>query len=73
MDPLAREAAAQEAVDPDVRAIIATVSRQMLIVMVNRSGGRLEVPAGELDGTGGWTLSLAARGGVLIFETQRKN
>jgi hypothetical protein len=48
---------------------------QLLIVMVNRLGGSIEIPVSEIDATGGWMLHVAvgAGGQSFTFSTSRKS
>jgi hypothetical protein len=49
---------AQLQADPDARAVIEVMLPQLVIVLVNRMGGEIEIPISEIDGTGPFNLSL---------------
>ena len=60
----------------DVMAQMLEVMKgQLLLVFVNRLGGRIEIPVSEVDATGGWLLNMAVDQdrGVFTFETRRKS
>lgn len=48
---------------------------QMLIVMVNRLGGKVDIPVEEIDGTGQFMMqmSLEQTTGVFTFEVSKKS
>lgn len=64
--------ALQSLVSPDVRELIEHMKGQLLIVLVNRLGGEIKIPVGEIDGTVAFTLSMAIDGGIFTFKTERK-
>jgi hypothetical protein len=61
--------------DPALAAALDAMKGQMLIVLVNRLGGEVEIPVAEVDATGGWMLDVsidqAAR--TFTFKTTRKS
>jgi len=63
----------QEAADPDARALIELMKSQLLIVLVDRLGGDLVIPVGEIDGTGDRLLSMSVEGRSFRFTVTRKN
>jgi hypothetical protein len=67
-------ALAQLQADPAARAAIDAMKGQMLIVLVNRLGGHVEIPVDEIDGTGAFNLSmkLDADKRVFTFVTGKK-
>lgn len=71
-DPAVHEQLQAQAVDPFRRQLLDALKGQLLIVMVNRLGGRVELPVAEIDATGGWVLNMAVDGGVFTFTTERK-
>ena len=40
---------------------------QLLIVLVNRLGGSIEIPVADIDATGGWVLEMALDRGSRTF------
>ena len=49
---------AQIQANPVAREEIDAMLGQLLIVLVNRSGGSIEIPIAEIDGTGRFNLSM---------------
>lgn len=48
---------------------------QLLIVMVNRMGGKIDIPVAEIDATGQWMMHMAVNQetGVFTFTTSKKS
>lgn len=67
--------AAELAANPVLAAAIESMKTQLLIVLVGRLGGRVEVPALEIDGTGGtvMTMDLDPTTKVFTFELRSKD
>lgn len=63
------------AADPDAAALIEAMKSQLLIVLVNRLGGRVDVPVADVDGTGGWNLEMLIdhETRTFTFVTRKKN
>ena len=67
-------------------AVINALKQQLLIVLINRLGGSVDIPVSEVDNTGGWLLGMWLEqpeitgdkpadtkiGGVFHFETRKK-
>lgn len=64
--------ALQSLASPDHRAFMDQVKGQLLIVLVNRLGGAVDLPIPEVDGTGDFNLALSVIDGIIHLETQRK-
>lgn len=59
--------------DPIARAAIDAMKGQLLIVLVNRLGGAIDIPVAEIDGTGEFNLSMAIdENRNFHFQTGRK-
>ena len=53
--------------------LIEAMKSQLLIVLVNRLGGVVDIPVGEVDDVPrGVNLAMSVRNGVLHFEVQEK-
>ena len=66
--------------------VIDRLKQQLLIVLINRLGGKVDIPVPEVDATGAWLLGFslsvkpvtgdkivdATVGGVFHFETRKK-
>lgn len=61
--------------DPAFAAALDAMKGQLLIVLVNRLGGNIDIPVGEIDATGGWMMNAAIdqRTGTFNFSTTRKS
>lgn len=70
---LAKNEALQAAVDPTARALIEAMKGQLLIVLVNRLGGKVRVPVAEIDATGDAVLSVRVEGSDFIFVAGKKH
>lgn len=64
--------ALQSIVSPDTREFIDQVKGQLLIVLLNRLGGSIDLPVPEVDGTGAFNLMLSVNDGQIHLETRRK-
>ncbi len=64
--------ALQMLASPDHRAFLEQVKNQLLIVLLNRLGGTVDLPVEEVDGTGRFTVALAVNDGVITLESRRK-
>ena len=55
--------------------LLELMKTQLLIVLVNRLGGNIELPVGEIDATGQWMLNMAVDQdrGVFTFTTAKKS
>ena len=53
--------------------VIDALKDQLLIVFLNRMGGKLSVPVAEIDATGGYTMSFNMADGVFNFTIGRKS
>jgi hypothetical protein len=53
--------------------VIDAFKEQLLIVFLNRLGGRVSVPVCEVDATGGFVVSLNVVDGVFNFVVERKS
>lgn len=69
-----RALGASEAADLIGHELIEAMKGQLLIVFVNRLGGKIEIPVSEVDGTGDWMLGMTVDvpNGRFTFETRRK-
>ena len=47
-----------EAADPDAAAAIELMKNQLIIVLINRLGGNVNIPSQEIDDSGGFVLSM---------------
>lgn len=45
---------------------------QLLLVLVQRLGGKVAIPVSEVDGTGGLVMTMSVENGVFHFEIGRK-
>jgi hypothetical protein len=48
----------QYAGDPAIAQMLELMKNQVLIVLVNRLGGAVEIPAAEIDACGAWMMEL---------------
>lgn len=73
---LGQETLAAQYADPySVTAdLLEAMKTQLLIVLVNRLGGRQVIPVDEIDGTGAWMMSMEVdqKRGRFIFRTSKK-
>ena len=53
--------------------VIDALKDQLLIVFLNRMGGKLSVPVAEIDATGDYTMSFNVVDGVFNFQIGRKS
>lgn len=53
--------------------LIDALKDQLLIVFLNRMGGKLSVPVAEIDATGDYTMSFNVVDGVFNFQIGRKS
>ena len=53
--------------------VIDAFKEQLLIVFLNRLGGKVSVPVAEVDATGGYTMSFNVVDGVFNFQIGRKS
>lgn len=67
-------------ISPDLAAALAAneeqlraLKDQLLIVLVNRLGGKIEIPALEVNDTGQMMLDMTLTDGVFTFETYKKS
>ena len=51
---------------------IEAMKDQLIIALVRRLGGKVEIPATEIDATGGVNLWMAGNDGVFTFEVREK-
>lgn len=58
-DAIARDAAAQSMAHPAARGALEVMKRQLLIVLVARLGGEIEIPVSEIDATDDRNLALS--------------
>lgn len=58
------------AINPELAAAIENMRDQLLLVLIGRLGGKVEVPVREIDGTGGiaMTMDLDTKRRVFTFE-----
>lgn len=68
---------ANQYVDPHhvLTDLLEAMKGQLLIVLTNRLGGRVDIPVSEVDATGQWMLAMEANPttGVFTFRTERKS
>jgi len=66
---LAREQA------PEHAQFIDNMKDQLIIVLINRLGGNIDIPISEIDGTGDQLLSMSLdkHGNTFTFKTSKKN
>lgn len=75
-DPTKKKLSSAElAANPVLAAAIEAMKSQLLIVLVGRLGGRVDIPAIEIDGTGGtvMTMDLDPLTKVFTFELRSKD
>lgn len=53
--------------------MIDAFKEQLLIVFLNRLGGKVSVPVAEVDATGAYTMSFNVVDGVFNFQIGRKS
>ena len=61
--------AAQAGISPED---LARLKDQLLICLVNRLGGKVELPVAEVDTTGGYWMPMSANNGVFTLEVKQK-
>lgn len=57
---------------PEHAAAIDNMKDQLLIVLIKRAGGSVDIPVEEIDDTGQDTLSMSLDGRTFHFETGKK-
>lgn len=67
-----RSRALQGAAGPEHRAFMDQAKGQLLIVLLNRLGGSVDLPVTEVDDTGKFNLLLSVNDGEIHLETARK-
>ena len=76
-DVLGKSALRHQYSDPNhvLTQMLDAMRTQLLIVMANRLGGRVEIPVSEVDATGLWMMNFTVdqERRVFVFETQRKD
>lgn len=62
------------AINPELAAAVENMRDQLLLVLIGRLGGKVEVPVREIDGTGGMvmTMDLDPVRRVFTFELRPK-
>jgi len=68
MERVAREVE-EVGIDP---ATLAVLKDQMLICLVNRAGGKVNLPIPEVDGTGRFVMTMGMSNGIFTLEVLRK-
>lgn len=58
---------------PEHAKLIDDMKDQLLIVLINRLGGKVDIPVSEIDDTGQYLCSMAVRKGQLHFEVSKKS
>lgn len=58
---------------PEHAAVMDDFKDQLILVLVERLGGKVEIPVEEVDGTGGKLLMLAVRDRTFILELRKKS
>lgn len=61
------------ALAPEHAQAIDNMKDQLLLVLIARLGGKVEIPVEEIDGTGGKVLSMALEGRTFRFELGHKH
>jgi len=59
-------------IGPEHAALLDDFKDQLLIAMVVKNGGTLDLPVADVDATGGYTLAFSVTDGVFHFKAQRK-
>lgn len=74
---LGQETLANQYIDPYAvtAQLLEAMKGQLLIVLVNRLGGNVDLPVAEIDATGQWMLNMSVdqAKGVFTFKTQKKS
>lgn len=52
--------------------VVEAMKSQLLIVLINRLGGSVDIPVAEIDGTGRFNLAMQVKGRVFHFEVVEK-
>ncbi len=63
----------QAMADPVTRGLIDAMKGQLLMVLIERLGGVVTIPASEIDNTGGLLLHMEVVGSAFVFRIGRKN
>lgn len=58
---------------PEHAELIDNLKEQMLLVLLKRLGGSVDVPVAEVDDTGQDMLLMSVKDGVFHFETSKKS
>lgn len=57
---------------PEHAAAIDNMKDQLLLVLIGRLGGTVDIPVSEVDGTGGHLLMMSIKDRVFHFELRKK-
>jgi hypothetical protein len=57
---------------PEHAAAIDNMKDQLLLVLIARLGGSIDIPVSEIDGTGGHVLMMSVKGRTFHFELRKK-
>lgn len=57
---------------PEHHALIQELKNQLLIVFINRLGGKVEIPIKEIDDTGKYLLLMSVENRIFTFEVREK-
>ena len=57
---------------PEHAAAIDNMKDQLILVLIARLGGRLDIPVAEIDGTGDRLLMMSVKGRTFHFELRKK-
>lgn len=58
---------------PEHAAAIDNMKDQLLLVLIARLGGKVDIPVAEVDGTGDRVLMMSIKGRVFHFELRKKS
>lgn len=57
---------------PEHAAVIDNMKDQLILVLIARLGGTLDIPVEEIDGTGDRLLMMSVKGRTFHFELRKK-
>jgi hypothetical protein len=57
---------------PEHTALLDEMKDQLLLVLVNRLGGKVEIPVKEIDDIGDYLMYMQVVDGTFVFETGKK-
>lgn len=61
----------RDELDPKLRALFEAVKPQLLVVLIQRLGGTVDIPTAEVDAAAPFAMALSVEDGVFHLEVRR--